>query len=163
MRGSNQGLHHLFMGRSYQLLSTSTWTVVISWQRQRRRPAQRFAWTPRGSRSSVAGEVFPSGPQLRNEIWLTPASQRDLQDYTRHSTNSSPPEKCEKTCDRTSFIWQSLIDNNSYLLQCYIWCIQYYCYCCYHLTLQVQMWQKSLLSKKTRQFDNTDLVSLKVD
>lgn len=42
---SNQGLHLLFMDRSYQLLSTSTWTVVISWQRRRRPASQRFTLT----------------------------------------------------------------------------------------------------------------------
>ena len=42
---SNQGLHLLFMDRSYQLLSTSTWTIVISWHRRRRPASQRFTLT----------------------------------------------------------------------------------------------------------------------
>lgn len=43
---SNQGLDLLFMDRSYQLLDPYTQTVVISWQKERSRPAsQRFSLT----------------------------------------------------------------------------------------------------------------------
>lgn len=44
---SNQGLHLLFMDRSYQLLSTSTWTVVISWQRPKEASSSKCSLWPR--------------------------------------------------------------------------------------------------------------------
>lgn len=70
---SNQGLHLLFMDRNYQLLSTSTWTIVISWQRRRGPTSERFILTqekqamfPSGTKSMVKK---CSSPNLKYNIF----------------------------------------------------------------------------------------------